>query len=612
MPAPVPAAITNSTQPSSHTPLTAEVSETAVAAFRSNRGCGSDWISETFKIENLSKGGASAQSFEPPEFFRHDSLDLNSDNIRALRIFPGSTSRSRIQCSIGHEPLRDKHVCLSYTWGSEAADHLIYINGAKFLVRRNLWHFLWQAREAKLFGPLWIDAICIDQTHKKERNHQVARMAQIYSQAYCVYVWLGCGSLGIEEALKKIQRGARSVTKPHGNATSFSEATEEFAALPYWSRLWIIQEVLLARRARILYGTFNMSWKHFVRILQVWPLEVGHIRAEFERLVQLQQDLGLKRKPSLTDLVLRFKQSQCRDPRDRVYGFLGLADDGKAFHVDYNEPAVGLLIRVLKASSFDSRKEMIDLANELSDVLHVPLISIKAFCHTQTGIGSSTVPNGRFSIVRNIWKYSGTTNIGNKRRSRWKPVCSKVQIHHLCISCTTALLNAAIWLPEISTNNAAYDVNFAWESKSDYSAWAHGSLTMTLHQGARVISEAEAAKDDGDESDASTNSLKWPPTRPEQDDILIESEARNIGSTPDKQWLMLVDGQLKGGNPQQQLGFMDPCPDPRWCLGYVDAGKDGQRPIGEAIESIIPWTFYQELEKANRNPPRIYCDLTRR
>ncbi|KAJ9602528.1 hypothetical protein H2200_013071 [Cladophialophora chaetospira] len=571
--------------------------ETAVVPLRSNRGCDADWISEMFKIEDLSEVGASVRSSEPPEFFRHDSLDLNLETIRVLRISSGSSSHSHIECSVSHEPLRDNHACLSYTWGSEAANHLIYVNGAKFLVRRNLWHFLWQAREAKLFGPLWIDAICIDQDHNKERNHQVARMAQIYSRACCVYVWLGCGSLCVEEALKKIQRDARFVTKLHGDANSFSEATEEFAVLPYWSRLWIIQEVLLARRARILYGTFNMSWKHFARILQVWLLDVGHVRAEFEKLIKLEQDLGQARIPSLTELVLKLKRSHCRDPPDRVYGFLGIADEGKTFHVDYNEPAAGLLLRVLKASSYGSREKMLELLNELSDALQVPMTSIKAFCQTLAGAGSCTAPTERLTIVRNIWQHLGTTNFGNKRRSRWRPVCSNVRMHHLCAECTTAFSTVATWSPEDSTKRIAYDVNLAKEFKEDYTVWSHGSMTIMLRQGANVISEEEAALDDGEESNTSTSSLKWPPAKPEEDEIFVESEARNIGLTPDNDWLVLLEDRLEGSIPKHRIAFIRSCFFRIWCLGNVDSG---QRPIGETIESVLPWPFYQELEKENR------------
>lgn len=38
---------------------------------------------------------------------------------------------------------------------------------------------------------LWIDALSIDQANVLERNHQVQQMAEIYSKAKYVLVWVG-------------------------------------------------------------------------------------------------------------------------------------------------------------------------------------------------------------------------------------------------------------------------------------------------------------------------------------------------------------------------------------------------------------------------------------
>ena len=39
--------------------------------------------------------------------------------------------------------------------------------------------------------PLWVDAVCINQTNISERTTQVRMMRTIYSRAACVLVWLG-------------------------------------------------------------------------------------------------------------------------------------------------------------------------------------------------------------------------------------------------------------------------------------------------------------------------------------------------------------------------------------------------------------------------------------
>lgn len=87
--------------------------------------------------------------------------------------------------------------CLSYGWGEFSADLPIKINGARFFVRRQLHDFLklQQSRRAAISltpnEPLWIDALCSDQTNMVERDHQAPKMGQIFSKACEVLIWLG-------------------------------------------------------------------------------------------------------------------------------------------------------------------------------------------------------------------------------------------------------------------------------------------------------------------------------------------------------------------------------------------------------------------------------------
>ena len=67
--------------------------------------------------------------------------------------------------------------------GSESAKNRILIDENGFLsIRDNIFHALTRlpTKEPRL---LWIDAICINQEDKSERNHQVAQMGRIYAQA---------------------------------------------------------------------------------------------------------------------------------------------------------------------------------------------------------------------------------------------------------------------------------------------------------------------------------------------------------------------------------------------------------------------------------------------
>ena len=106
----------------------------------------------------------------------YDSLQENGE-IRLLILQPGA----------GDEPIIGEllpakifdlpnYEALSYVWGSETPCNTIRIHGEERAIRDNLWRALKQLRYADTSRALWVDAICIDQTNTKERNHQVRQM----------------------------------------------------------------------------------------------------------------------------------------------------------------------------------------------------------------------------------------------------------------------------------------------------------------------------------------------------------------------------------------------------------------------------------------------------
>lgn len=80
----------------------------------------------------------------------------------------------------------------------------MFIDGQPFVVRENIWNFLFRAKEEDKIGSLWIDATCIDQSCAAERNHQVGIMGSIYSKATKVIVWLGAGPLELDAAVRDL------------------------------------------------------------------------------------------------------------------------------------------------------------------------------------------------------------------------------------------------------------------------------------------------------------------------------------------------------------------------------------------------------------------------
>ena len=156
------------------------------------------------------------------------------------------------------------YAALSYCWGSSAKTETIRINGQHVAVTQNLHSALSDLREAAKNGRdhvdprvnhLWVDAVCIDQSNDKERDHQVKHMWQIYHYASIVLSYLGPEGPDTAAAFRAL---AVQRPRPHGSTRAihdgaerggadgrpWSHADEVGAVLlygEYWTRTWIVQ-----------------------------------------------------------------------------------------------------------------------------------------------------------------------------------------------------------------------------------------------------------------------------------------------------------------------------------------------------------------------------------
>lgn len=99
--------------------------------------------------------------------YRYKRLDLGTDAIRLIRILKGYDGP--IECEMFETRLnRVKGVlyeALSYVWGAEESTKQIWVNGCLFTVTENLYEALSNLQQSGEDRLLWIDAICIDQSH---------------------------------------------------------------------------------------------------------------------------------------------------------------------------------------------------------------------------------------------------------------------------------------------------------------------------------------------------------------------------------------------------------------------------------------------------------------
>lgn len=89
----------------------------------------------------------------------------------------------------------------------------------------------------------WIDALCIDQSNVEERSREVARMAEIYSKADEVLIWVGDdyydGHLAMQFIPRMCTQEIDRLIEDKQNGRSW----RAFGALmrrPWFTRRWII------------------------------------------------------------------------------------------------------------------------------------------------------------------------------------------------------------------------------------------------------------------------------------------------------------------------------------------------------------------------------------
>ena len=313
--------------------------------------------------------------------FHHTELSLSSRSIRVLYVLPDISPDRLIQCRLDHITLADEHTCISYMWGSEQSQKSILINGQLFRVRHNLWDFLRLARCRYTSMALWIDAICINQESNSERGHQVTLMGDIYAQSRQVLVWLGSAPSDIPHALARLRAIETEASRPRlelskvRSTMRFSvycfikplescqiHGLTELCKLPYWKRVWIKQEIVNAGNTCLLWGDYYCAWEEFARIIRELFTHDSPFSRRYHQLKRCIKDseaiplahLYLSRLSSKlrtledpTVFIPRFCFSDCTDPRDRVYGLLGLTILGNTFPVEYTCTPTELFFRTL-------------------------------------------------------------------------------------------------------------------------------------------------------------------------------------------------------------------------------------------------------------------------
>jgi hypothetical protein len=286
--------------------------------------------------------------------------------------------------------INPEYIALSYVWGNAAITTKILVNEEDFAVTVNLAAALRQLRAFRADDStnpvnrlptfLWVDAICINQNDIPERNSQIRLMRDIYQNSVIVISWLGPEADGSTEVVSTLRNVSQEIQAiPLGGnqfdwlsrypdillvesqtRSRISNAVKLFRERDYWKRIWITQEIVLPRDVLLICGAETISWGHF-KIIHQWLIAATERIGRFERpsFMNEKQWLLLFNAQSIWNLSPIFSKQllrdlwhdpehqytspldsvnlylhiyshglelQATDPRDKVYGLLGLTD----------------------------------------------------------------------------------------------------------------------------------------------------------------------------------------------------------------------------------------------------------------------------------------------
>ena len=292
--------------------------------------------------------------------------------IRVLHLQTGKESEP-VRCSTEIVSLKNwesiNYKTISYEWGPANEMRTIVMDGYEVAVRQNLHSYLKALRNIYQFVTIWADALCIDQSSATEKNHQVQQMWEVYSKAHGTHVFLNAG---LSSSQLDEWTGPNSLTL---------ETQKKILDSTYWTRLWIVQEIIASRFIMIHVSGDNFwSWESFKNRCSTGKFRLGLsfstedypfqrrddlarnvARSSFRTLddyreqrlsmmtssQQYQPNIVGRDRLDWLELLASYGEHMCTDVRGRIYSLNNFSKSPVV--VDYSITSAQLLCNVVKA-----------------------------------------------------------------------------------------------------------------------------------------------------------------------------------------------------------------------------------------------------------------------
>ena len=308
---------------------------------------------------------------------RYTYEPLAAGDIRLLKVLRRRLL-SELRCELIHVPLSSApdYEAISYCWGRDPPSKTIVVNGQRLVVLASVYDVLHYRHSFWTDRLLWIDSICINQEKHDEKEAQIPLMRQIFSQATRVLAWLGDmedawsarlavlklipGRVGL--SLESILQQDSPVTKGSTRGLHF---LAELFCKPWFNRIWVVQEVALAKSVHIVFGRICMNWNTLVPAIRIifhptivgsfYTLKAPSFIIPFSSLSNALKTASFRDKiqdgkpDSLTSIMAQSSSFEASLDHDRIYALLGLTDkSGSRILPSYSKPVQEVYTDVMR------------------------------------------------------------------------------------------------------------------------------------------------------------------------------------------------------------------------------------------------------------------------
>ncbi|TPX13348.1 uncharacterized protein E0L32_006321 [Thyridium curvatum] len=350
--------------------------------------------------------------------------------IRVFILHPGggdSTLSGSLE-ALNLNDAKSHYEAISYRWGPPKPRKAMLLSGRMVYISRSLHSMLLDLRHRHRDRILWADALCINQADYSERKQQVSMMQRIYTRASRVIIYLkgendhvqDCFSVvqDLTSAWLTFQKSEVAIYNGHVSPESIYDGVissfkmgriAEIFKNCYWTRLWMVQEVVSARTAVVQWNGQLLSWtllglattlirnnaslwKMFTSAMLSRRAKTGFMNAY---LMYRLPSAGFRTDSlSFLDLLRLTRNFDVTMPLDRVYATLGIPSQQTGPGRKFVTPDYRLLLEGLYTRVF----------HWVTTTHEIPLEILSAVRHTDKSIPNfpTWIPQWHVEPIRSI------------------------------------------------------------------------------------------------------------------------------------------------------------------------------------------------------------------